>query len=350
MKNRLFAVVGLCILVLNLGGSTFADTRAKKNKKIRVNQLVALLPASDGVVTLDVKRFFGDALPKILSANQPVLSEILRKIDEIKAKTGIDIRQFEYVAAGVTAKQLKPKEFDFEPVIIARGQINARALIAAGKLAANGKYREERVGDRTIYIFDAKEIAAKHKPQNQTGKASRIADKFAGRLSQEIAVTAFDANTLVFGTLSLVRQTLQAGTHVGTELTSLLNRKEVAIVNFAAKIPAGMSAFLPLENDELGKNIDAIKYVFGNMDVIGENTFFNVTAKTTENAQAQGLLETLEGLQIVGKAFLGGSKSADKQVYARMIDNAKFSMKGNEVMLDLEIPQGDIDILVGMIK
>lgn len=348
MKNRLFAVVALCVLVLNLGGSAFADTRAKKNKKIRVNQLVALLPASDGVVTLDVKRFFDDALPKVLSANQPVLSEILRKIDEMKAKTGIDIRQFEYVAAGITAKQIKAKEYDFEPVIIARGQINARALIAAGKLAANGKYREERLGDRTIYIFRAKEIVALHKPQ--TGKDAQIADKLAGKLSQEIAVAAFDANTLVFGTLPLVRQTLQAETHVGTEVTGLLNRKEVAIANFAAKIPAGMRSFLPLENDELGKNIDAIKYVFGNMDVVGENTLFNVTAKTVENAQAQGLLETLGGLQIIGKAFLGSSKSADKQVYARLIDYAKFSAKGNEVMLDLQIPQGDIDILVGMIR
>lgn len=346
MKNRLFAITAVCILVLNLGGSAFADTKAKKSKKVQVNQLVTLLPASDGVVTLDVKRFFGDALPKILSANQPLLSNIVGKVDEMKAKTGIDIRHFEYIAAGVTARQIAPKKYDFEPVIIARGQINAGALIAAGKLAANGKYREERVGNRTVYIFAAKEIAAQHKPQ----KSGQISEKLLGKLSQEMAVTAFDANTLVFGTLPRVRQTLEANSRVGTDVTSLLNRKEVAIMNFAAKAPAGLSAFMPLDNDELGKNIDAIKYLFGNMDVTGENTVFNMTAKTLENAQAQGLLETLEGLQIVGKAILGSSKSADKQVYARMIDNTKFSVKNNEVMLDLLIPQSDINVLVGMIK
>lgn len=122
------------------------------------------------------------------------------------------------------------------------------------------------------------------------------------------------------------------------------------MTNFAARVPEGMSAFLPMENDELGKNINSIRFVFGSVDVAGDNATVHMTAQTVETSQAQGLLETLEGLQLIGKAFLGGSKSADKQVYARMIDNARFSVKGNEVTLDLQIPQGDIDILIGSLK
>ena len=349
MKNRSISLFLLAVLFLNLGVSSYADSKAKKARKSQATQLVMLLPASDGVVTLDVKRFFGVALPRLLSANQPMLNGVLAKIDEMKSKTGIDIRQFEYLAAGVTAKRISEKEYDLEPVIIARGQIKAGTLIAAAKIAANGKYREEKAGEKTIYIFAAKDIAEQVKQQAPGTKAA-IADKILGKLSREVAVSTIDANTLVFGSLPLVRQALDAKTSVGNDLTSLLGKRETSVVSFAGKMPTGMSAFLPLENDELGKNIESIRYVYGNMDVNGDNAIVNMTAKTVDAKQAQSLFEIIDVLKILGKMGLSGSKSADKQVYARMIENAKFSVKANEVMLDLQVPQGDIDVLVGLIK
>ncbi|MEO7673750.1 MAG: hypothetical protein ABIU09_06700 [Pyrinomonadaceae bacterium] len=349
MKTRLMAVAVLGVLMLNLTGSTFADLKGKKSARSQATQLAMLLPASDGVVTLDVKRFFGVALPKLLTANQPMLNGILAKIDEMKAKTGIDIRQFEYIAAGVTAKKITEKEYDLDPVVIARGQINAGGLIGAAKLAANGKYREEKAGEKTIYVFAAKDIADQAK-QHAPGAKTAMADKLIGKLSREIAVTTIDANTIAFGSLPLVRQMFDAKTTIGTDLTSLLGKRETSVASFAGKLPAGMGAFLPLDNDELGKNLDSIKYVYGNMDVSGDITSVNLTARTVQSSQAAALLDTLSGLQMVGKALLGGSKGADKQVYVRMIENAKFSTKGNEVMFDLQVPQSDIDILVGMMK
>ncbi len=349
MKNRSISLFLLSVLFLNLGVSSFADSKASKARKSQATQLALLLPASDGVVTLDIKRFFGVALPKLLSANQPMLTDVLGKIDEMKSKTGIDVRQFEYLAAGITAKKVSVKEYDLEPVVIARGQISSGALIGTAKLAANGKYREEKVGDKIIYVFAAKDMAVQAKQQVPAGKTA-MADRIIGKLSREIAVSTIDANTLVFGSLPLVRQTLEAKTTLGTDLTSLLGKRETSVVSFAGKLPAGMGAFLPLDNDELGKNLDAIKYVYGNMDVSGEIASVNLTARTMQNTQATALLETLEGLQLVGKALLGGSKGADKQVYARMIENAKLSVKGNEVMFDLQVSQSDVDVLIGMIK
>jgi len=86
------------------------------------------------------------------------------------------------------------------------------------------------------------------------------------------------------------------------------------------------------------------------MDVTDGNAVLQVMARTVKPEQAQSLLETLEGLQMVGKALIGGSKGADKQVYARLIDSVKFARTGNEVNLDLRVSQSDIDVLVGMIK
>jgi hypothetical protein len=345
MKNRLLALSCLCVLVLNLAASA-VDNKAAKTPA-HTGHLVAMLPAVDGVVAIDAKRFFSTALPKVLSANPTLLGKITSGLDEMKADTGVDLRQFEHLVVGISAKKVGAKDVDAEPVVIARGQISSAALIGAAKLAANGKYREEKVGDKTIYLFSPKAVVH----QMPAGTDPAVADKVVSKMGKEIAVTVLDANTIAFGDLALVRQTISTTkTSVAAEVTSLLAKNETAVVNFAGRIPGGMGALLPLENDELGKNIDSIRFVYGGMDVTGDAATVSVTARTLQSTQATALLETLEGLQMLGKAFLGSAKAADKQVYARLIESAKFSAAGNEVMLNLQVPQSDIDVLVGGLR
>lgn len=336
MKYRIITATILALLVLNLGGSTFADTKAKKGN---FNQLVSLLPESDAVVTFDVKRFFSGALPQILANNQPILNKITGHLDEIRTKVGIDVRQFDDVAIGVSMRQVAAKKYDTDPVVIARGQMTSASLIGAAKLASNAKYREERVGERVIYIFNIEKVAT---------QAKQTADVLIAMT--EIAVATLDGNTIAFGEPGRVRQTLEGKTRVGVDLTTMLQKDPGAIATFAAKPPAGLKAFMPLDNDELGKNIDSIKYVYGSANVAADVTSLHMTARTLQNAQATSLHETLAGLQALGKAFLGGAKADDKKVYFRLIENAKFSVKANEVNFDLAVPQADIDILVAQLK
>src|SRR3982751_6206021 len=79
MKRRFFASAVLSVLILNMCVLSFAETSVAGAYRAQVSQLVGLLPASDGVVTLDAKRFFGDALPRLLAAKPAVLSEITGK-------------------------------------------------------------------------------------------------------------------------------------------------------------------------------------------------------------------------------------------------------------------------------
>jgi hypothetical protein len=262
-----------------------------------------MLPASDAVVTMDAGRFLGEALPGLLAGNQTLLGKVNSSIGEMQSKTGIDLRQFDTVAAGLTIKKQSAKDFDFDPVVVARGQVNSGAIISAAKLAANGKYREEKVGPRTIVIFSPKDIAR----QNAAGdvKKQEIIDHAAGALSREMAVTAYDGNTIAGGSVARVRELLSARSHVSAELMGYLGRTDGALVDFAAKVPNGISGILPLDNDELGKNVDAIRVLFGSMSVTGEMTSLSATAKTLQPEQAKGLKETLDGLQMIGKAFLG---------------------------------------------
>lgn len=348
MKKRIITGLALFAFAVNIGTVALADVPSKA-KAPRASQLVALLPAADGVATVDTKAFFGTALPMVLSANQPLLAKVTGHLDEFKGKTGIDLQQFDQMAIGFTARQIAGRKFDIEHVVLARGQVNAAFLVGAAKLAANGKYREERIGSRTVYVFAAREIAAEHKPQTTGAKAAGV-EKGISKIPGEIAVTVYDSNTIAFGSMPMLRPTLEGKTKLGSDISTLLNGQAPAVVNFASKMPAGMKSFLPIENDELGKNIESIRYIFGRMDVAAGSATVQTTARTQTAANATGLHETLEGLQLLGKAFLGSTNTPDKQVYSRMIDNARFTAKGTDVTLDLAIPQSDLDILVSKIK
>lgn len=346
MKHKIFALFAVCLLTLNAVGAVFADTKTNKTKK-QTNGLVSLLPASDGVMTVDLKSLFSNGLPQILSGNQTMLGDVNNVIDKIKTDTGIDLRQFDQLAVGVTAEKVSASEYDFKPVALARGNYNAASLISVVKLASKGQYREEKIGGKTVYVFSAKDVAAKNKPDTNNSMIEKAIDRMIDGLTKEIAVTSLDAKTLAFGTLPRVRQTIENKTSAASEVTDLIKRNPNSMMSFAGKVPNGMSAFLPLDNDELGKSIDSIRYVYGTMSVAGENTNVQLMAKTEASAQAEELYSTLEGLQLVGKTLIGGLKGADKQVYARMIENAVIKRSANEVSLDLSVPQNDINVLIG---
>ncbi len=348
MIKKISALFLACAFLLNGVGMVFAAPETKKSAK-QTAQLAALLPASDGVVTVNMRRVLSEALPQVLSSNQQILGGVLGKLDEVKNNTGLDLRQFEQIAVGVSSKKILAKEMTFEPVVLARGTFNAGALLALGKVAAKGKYREEKFGSSTVYVFSAKQAATQAKPKTANPKSSmfeKAIDKMFKGLSDELAVTAYDNNTLAIGSMARVRETVDAKTRIGADVLDLVNRKSNQIMSFSIKLPNGLSQFVDLDNDEIGKNLESIRQISGAVDVGGGNATVSLVAKTLEAAQAKTLQETLEGLQMVGKAFLGGAKGADKKVFARMIDNAKISASGNEVMLDLQVAQSDIDILV----
>ena len=352
MKRSTFTFAALTILIAGVIGFGLVETPSSSAKSRQSTALIGLLPSSDAVMGFDSRRFFNEAMPQILSANKPMLSKIAKQLDELNSKAGIDLRKFDAVAVGLAVTRVKDNEFDFDPVAIARGDVNSGALIALAKLAANGKYREEKVGDRTIYVFSAD--SAKGAISQTAGKSGPAVDDMIGRtidgFTKEMAISAIDGNTLAIGSLARVRATLEGSTKVSPEITSLLAGKENAVMSFAMADPAGMAKMIPLDNDELGSNIDSIKFVSGSMDVAAAGTSLAVSAQTVKPEQAKSLSEMLEGLQMLGKTFLGSSKRADQKVYARMIESAKIKSSANNVSLDLLIAQPDIDVIVGAVK
>ena len=352
MKTRFFAVAAIAVLLLNVVGLSLGDTPRPRVLSPQASRLVSMLPASDAVAVFDTKRFLDDTLPRLLSANQPMLNKVIGMVTEMEAHVGIDIRKFEQVVVGVALKQGEGKDFACEPIALASGDINAGALVAIAKLGSKGSYREEKIGETSVYVFTMKDPMKKPAAKTTKAKASKITTAIDSvkSLGTEVAVAALDRNTLAIGCLDRVRETIEAKSHVGADLTDLLAAKETAVMSFALKVPRGTAKLLSLDDDELGATINSIQYMSGSLDVAAAGTSLQMMARTVKPDQAIALKDTLEGLQMLGKAILGNSKSPDQQIYGRMVKNAKFGINGNDVTVDLLVPQNDIDILVAKIK
>ena len=353
MKKKIVVNLAAIIALLSFAGGIFAATVKTKKTTRQNSQMVAALPSSDFVARIDLQRLMQVALPQVLGAQPQTLTGINAKIDQIKAQTGIDLRQFEQLAVGVKYEQSAPPKIDLLPVALARGSENADALLTAVKLVAKNNLREEKFGSKTIYIFTPREIAQKNNPQNGNrsvllpglGMIVDLDKIFAG----EIAVAVLDNNTLVFGKPSRVRQTLEGNSRVEQKILALVNRNSNALVSFGGSIPNEFftQLFGLTENDEIGRNINSIRQIYGALDAGDNSATVSMTAKTTNAKEAEDLESTASGLQTLGKSVLGGMRGGDKQVYARMAENAKITREGSEVMLNLQIPQSDIDVLLG---
>jgi hypothetical protein len=346
MKKNIFALVAMCAIVLGTVGFGFAQT--KDNKKAKTtNQLLTLLPPSEAAMAIDAKRLFGEALPQVLSGNQPLLSEILKRFDDIKARSGIDYKQFQQVAIGISSiKSANGGEIDFETLVLARGQFNSSGLMTAAKTAANGKFREEKIGERTVYIFSPQEAIEQNKGKIPNSKFTDTLMKMLAGLNKEMALTSYDDNTLVIGSLARVRELFDAKARISAEVLGLVGRKPGAILNFGAQLPNGLAPFMELDDDTLGKSLAGIRQLSGSMDIAGGSTVVSVAARTSEPEQATSLKDTLVGFQAFA-GVLKGQKGEDKKVYGRMLENVRIAQTGNEVTLDLQVPQADINVIIG---
>lgn len=347
MIKKFFALTLALLFVLNT--AAFAGAKEPKGKKTarQTNRLVALLPASDGVAFLDVRRLLSEALPQVLSTNPEKLNELNAHIEQIKTQTGFDIRQFEQIAVGVTFTTTAGLKTTVSPVVLARGKYNADALLTLAKIALKGKYREEKIGTKAVYVFAAKEILAENKSKI-TGNSmlTKIYDLLAGKMPSEIAVATVDANTLAIGSLGRVRETFENKNKIGAGIAALLSRKPNSIVSFAANTPTGMRQFFDLDDDELGQSLGSIRQLYGAVNIIDGNVTGSLGAKSVNAEQAKSLEETLGGLQALGKGLLRSTKSDEKQVYAKILESTKITRAGLEVAIDFQVSNTDLALLI----
>ncbi|QQS39933.1 MAG: hypothetical protein IPM63_11190 [Acidobacteriota bacterium] len=342
MRNKSFAFLAAAFVI----GASLVFTGGSE---ARSNELAALLPQSDGVLVLDVRKLFDESLPQILSANEPLLAKINGEANKIKTRTGLDLRQFDVLALGVRTKQVDEKTLNVEPVILARGPYNGNSLAEAAKMASEGKSRTEEFAGRTVYIFSAKEIVDRNRPLGAGSQSvfEKMFDKVLNGLSDEVALAAYDSNTVALGSLGRVKELLGNSPRIENRLLEMLGRKQNAVASFGMVVPDGLSRYFELEEDELGESLNSVREVNGTLDTLPGRTMLSIAARTVDAKQAENLEIMLSGFRGLFAGILKQQKGEDKKVYGRMLENLSVDRNETELTVSLEIPQGDLDIIVG---
>ncbi len=243
MKNnilRSFAVA----LVFCLGVSliVFAQRTRTSSTATQAPTLLSSLPPSDAVALINVNRVLDEALPRLLAENPAKLADVTAELARFKSQTGLDPRSFDQIALGLSYKYPKEGITKISTAVLARGTFNAGAMVAAGRLAASGKYVEQKYQGKTIYIFSL-------------DRQIRLFGLWDMKV-MDLAVATLDGNTLALGNVEAVRGVIDANRtrkHANPELIALAGRDPNAILGFGGNVSATL-----LENLVIRRRISAI--------------------------------------------------------------------------------------------
>jgi hypothetical protein len=264
-------------------------------------EALSSLPESQGVLFVNARRITNDALPRVVPA-----AKLRAAFDDVKKQTTIDLRGIDFVVVGVrlAGDAAHPAVPDFGVVI--SGGFNADAMLSFFRMGAQGKFREERRGAKTITVFkpdfngEGKKDETTVSSSDASPSASPAPTPDALALPSEIAAVSLDANSVLVGTTAYVTSALDAraegGTRIKTDLVDLALRDADALVSLAAELPASLSKYLDADkgsansflNDEMKRLLDSVRQVQASLNMtparFGVQTVLR--AETPEDARA----------------------------------------------------------------
>lgn len=336
----LFLALGLALISFVLTGVAQTGRSTALAQATTAGPL-NLLPPSDAVAFVNIKRLINEAAPKIFADNPVKLAEFNADIDKFRTQTGIDARAFSNIAIGLRYQNPSPGITTADTVVIAQGTFNAGALVAAGRLASKGKYQEQKYNNATIYIFSVNDQVSVPGLLNMRVK--------------ELAVTTLGTDTLVLGELAAVRATLDAnrtrGAKVNADLVNLATRTPNALIGFGANVPPFLSQGVTIgNNDEISKLIGSIRQAYGTIGTTTNGFDMMAVARTETAAQAQGLSETLSALKQFGSVVAGQLPAETNKLAMSALESLKIGAQGNEASIRLELQQADITTLLRVLR
>lgn len=316
-----------------------AQTRARVSRPSAQNSapsLLASLPESDAVATIKVNRLLSDLMPRILANNTAKIAELNANIENFKTRTGLDPRSFDEVALGIRFTYPREGVTKLVTAALAKGAFSAGAMIAAGRVASNGKYREEKYQGKSIYIFSLDE-------------SIRVFGVINLKI-QELAASPIDANTLALGDPNSIRSVIDASTgrsRVNTELVSLASRDPNAVIGFGGNISAQLLQNLDVSNASVVGDLSGLRQAYGSIGANERDVELFIGAKTVNNDAARNLGDTLEGLKQFGALFVGRLAGPKGVLAKTALSNLKIVTQANELQIRTAVAQADIGPLVG---
>jgi hypothetical protein len=299
------------------------------------SSLLSSLPPSDAVALVNINRLLDDVMPKLLAENPARLTEVTTELANFKTQTGLDPRSFDQIALGF--RYLYPAEgiTKMSTVALVRGTFNAGALVAAGRLAANGKYSEQKYLGKTIYIFTL----------DRQLKLLGLWDIKVG----DLAVTSLDGNLIALGELEAVRGAIDASRtrkYANPELIALANRDPNAIVGFGGNLTDQLRQNLSITNGNIARELTAVRQVYGTLGMTTTDLELMMAARTVDPDSARNLSDTVEGLKQVGAFFVGRLSPAKGTLARSALNNLKVTVQGNELQLRTAVAQSQVMPLI----
>jgi hypothetical protein len=334
VKTRLLTLAIVFVALFSQLEAT-AQTR-NRNTTPAAPTLLASLPESDAVAQVKVKQLLSEAMPRIFASNPARLSEVNASIDRFKDRTGLDPRMFEQVALGVRFTYPSEGVMKAQTVALANGTFSAAAMVAAGRIASNGKYREEKYQDKTVYIFIVDENV-------------KLLGLFDMRIG-ELAAAPIDTNTLALGDPAGVRSVIDAGRsrkRVNAELIALASRDPNAVIGFGSNVTEKLIGNLDIGNAPIAADLRTLRQVYGSVGTTESDLQLFLAARAVNAEAAKNLGDTLEGLKQFG-ALLVGRLSGAKGVLAKSaLSNMKIVADANELQIRTSVAQAEVGPLLG---
>lgn len=329
-------VVALAFAFVSPVASFAQRSRKSVSAPVRpTSSLLSSLPPSDAVAIVNVNRVLDEVIPKLLAENPARLAEVTSELANFKTQTGLDPRSFDQVALGF--RYLYPAEgiTKMSTVALVRGTFNAGALVAAGRLAANGKYSEQKYLGKTIYIFTL----------DRQLKLLGLWDIKVG----DLAVTSVDGNLIALGELEAVRGTLDANRghkYVNPELIELASRDPNAVVGFGGNLTDKLRQNLSITNNNIARELTAVRQVYGTLGMTATDLELMMAARTVDPDSARNLSDTVEGLKQVGAFFVGRLSPAKGTLARSALNNLKITTQGNELQIRTAVAQSQVTPLI----
>lgn len=337
MIRKTFTLTVLTTTILACLTSPIAQTKTRPTQRVTgSSSLLAALPKSDAVAQIKVNRLLGEVMPRVLANNPTKLAELNANIETFKTRTGLDPKLFDQVALGVKYTHPSAGVTKLITAALARGTFSSGAMIAAGRLASNGKYREEKYQGKSVYIFTIDESI----------KLFGVIDL---RI-RELAASPLDSNTLALGDPNSIKSVIDAHSSkatVNAEIVALASREPNAVIGFGGNLSPEVLKNLDVPNASLAGDLSGLRQTYGSVDANERDVLLFVAAKTVNADSAKNLGDTIEGLKQFGALFVGRLTGAKGVLAKSALTNLNIVTQGNELQIRTTVAQADIGPLVG---
>ena len=339
MKIKL---LNLALIILAISSGLVVEGRAQTRNRNTAKpaaappNLMASLPESDAVAQVKLKQLLSEAMPRILANSPARLSEVNASIESFKTRTGLDPRMFQQVALGMRFSHPAEGVTKVETVALANGAFSSAAMVAAGRVASNGKYREEKYHDKTIYVFTLTENI-------------KLLGLFDFKIS-ELAAAPLDTNTLVLGDLAGVRGVIDVSRsrkRANAELIALANRDPNAIIGFGSNMTEQLVENLDIGNAPIGADLKTLRQVYGSVGTTERDLQLFIGARAVNANAAKSLGDTLEGLKLFAGMLVGRWSGARGVLAKSALANLQIVADANELQIRTSVAQAEIGPLLG---